>query len=94
MEKLYQNKKAVIAITVLVLAFFAYSVIMSPDATSLTDTTRPGEDLVKVAQNLSAINFNQEIFKTPSYRSLIDWSPIIPSEPTGRVNPFDVIGRN
>lgn len=56
---------------------------------SEADTT-----LVKTAAKLSNINFNNNLFAAPAYRSLTDFSIAIPQEPAGRPNPFDAIGRD
>lgn len=94
MNTLLENKKAVIALVVVVLAFFIYSVMMPDAAPAPTSAASPGEDLVQVAEELSSINFDQNLFKTAGYKSLVDWSPVVPAQPTGRPNPFEVIGRD
>ncbi|KKU50077.1 MAG: hypothetical protein UX71_C0002G0048 [Parcubacteria group bacterium GW2011_GWA1_47_10] len=95
MDIFLKNKSAVVAIVVLLLAFFLYSVFMSPDGVSeQTTAANPGEDLVRVAAELSNITFRQDILQGAGYRSLVDWSVAIPTEPIGRVNPFEVIGRD
>ncbi len=50
--------------------------------------------LVKTVDELSNINFDRNLFTTPSYRSLTDFSAAISQEATGRPNPFDIIGRD
>jgi len=56
---------------------------------SESDTT-----LVKTANELSGIDFKNNLFTALAYRFLTDFSTAIPSEPVGRPNPFDVIGRD
>ncbi|OHA92194.1 MAG: hypothetical protein A3J09_01790 [Candidatus Zambryskibacteria bacterium RIFCSPLOWO2_02_FULL_51_21] len=94
MNALLENKKAIVALVVLVLGFFIYSMVVGPQKTPTAGETSPGEDLVKTAEKLSSINFDQALFKTSGYKSLIDWSPAVPAQPTGRANPFEVIGRD
>ena len=95
MNTLYQNRKSVIAIVVLLLAFFFGSMLFAPDSSApVAEVADPGEDLLSVAQELSNINFDQGLFQKPGYRSLVDWSAPIPAQPTGRTNPFEIIGRD
>jgi len=96
MDIFLKNKSAVVAITVLLLGFLLYSVLMSPADTAPGQTVadNPGEDLVAVAAELSSITFRQDVFQSAGYRSLVDWSVAIPSEPAGRPNPFETIGRD
>ncbi|OHB05335.1 MAG: hypothetical protein A3A26_01980 [Candidatus Zambryskibacteria bacterium RIFCSPLOWO2_01_FULL_47_14] len=94
MDTLYQNRKTVIAVVLLLLAFFFVSMFFSPEPSPAVVSADPGEDLVKVVTELSGISFDQKLFQTPGYRSLVDWSTPIPNLPRGRANPFEVIGRD
>lgn len=52
-----------------------------------------GADLLKISAELSEANLDQEIFSDPEYLYLTDFSTAIQPQPTGRANPFDIIGR-
>jgi hypothetical protein len=96
MDTLLKNKKAVIVFILLVLAFFLYGAIFVPDASPSDEAAvTPGhEDLLNIANELSSINFRQELFSAPAYRALLDFSTDIPPQPAGRPNPFQIIGRD
>lgn len=93
MDLVLKNKKSVIALVLLLIAFFFYSVFFAPEPEINAPAAVPGEDLLNIANKLSGINFNQELFKMRGYRALTDFSVAIPQEATGRTNPFEVIGR-
>lgn len=52
-----------------------------------------GADLLEISDKLSSANLNKEVFSNQSYQKLTDFSTGIPSQPIGRKNPFDPIGR-
>ncbi len=52
------------------------------------------DSLVKTAERLSNITYDQKLFNNPAYRLLTDFSVSPPQEPLGRPNPFEVIGRD
>lgn len=93
-DSLVKNKSAVVGIVILLLAFFAYSIIFKSDGAPLVaEPSVEGENLVEIADELSNISFKQDIFASPGYKALIDFSAPLPSEQPGRRNPFDTLGR-
>jgi hypothetical protein len=94
-DALVKNKTAVIGIVVLLLAFLAYSIFKSPAPTDpLADKPVSEEALVQTAEELSGITFRQDLFATPAYKALVDWSVTLPEEQGGRKNPFNPIGKD
>jgi hypothetical protein len=76
------------------LAFFLYSMIVGPLQSVPEAEEVRDENLVEIADELSGIIFRQDLFSTPGYKALVDFSAPLPAEPAGRTNPFEVIGRD
>ncbi len=99
METLAKNKKLLGLVTLVVAIFFLYNFLANsgeetaPRETGLA-TTEADDELIKMATELSNVNFNKELFSAPGYRFLTDFSTVIPQQPVGRTNPFDIIGRD
>src|SRR3989344_5139146 len=98
MKTLVKNKVTLGAIAIFILAIFSYNVFLNPTA----DLSVPGEssassigdDLVKLHGELQAVTLNREIFSSPSYLLLTDFSTDIPQQEVGRPNPFNAIGQD
>lgn len=81
-------------VVLLLLAFFAYSIIFKSDGAPVaTEPQVEGENIVEIADELSNITFKQDLFSTPGYKALVDFSAVLPTEQPGRRNPFDTLGR-
>lgn len=101
MRIINKNKKILIVIAIVVLAFIFYSVFLKPDAgnnmavVSLAGSSGSftvGRDIITLLADLKSINLSGELFNGNVFRSLEDFSvPIVP-EPQGRINPFAPIG--
>ncbi len=52
-----------------------------------------GTDIIALNASIERVNLDAAIFSSSAYRRLVDFSVQIPSQPVGRLNPFDVIGR-
>jgi len=96
------KSKANIIIGVLVLAggIFAYSFLsggeseaqLAPQAPILSQNVK-GRDLLKVLLSLDSIKLDEEIFSSPLFTSLEDFTLVLPTTgTTGRKNPFAPIG--
>lgn len=97
MDILLKNKKTVVAAVAALMAFYFYSVFFGPEpSVGETESVATSENLklIETANELSGITFNQNLFKNPAYRYLVDFSTVLTPQPTGRANPFDVIGRD
>ncbi len=53
-----------------------------------------GNDLLKIFDELQKVTLDQNLFSSPGYLELTDFSTSITPQATGRTNPFDVIGRD
>jgi hypothetical protein len=94
MDFILKNKKTVIAFALLLVAFYVYSIFSDPEVAGTDQMAEGAATLVEIADELSGIQFNQEIFSEPAYRQLVDFTATLPSESPGRPNPFEVIGRD
>lgn|SRR3989338_11599610 len=98
METLNKNRKIIGAVVIVVLAFFLYKFLAGSQAAPLPDApglsaTEANVDLLKMAQDISAVNYQSDLFSTPGYRQLVDFSAPLAPQAIGRANPFDIIGR-
>jgi len=99
MKAIQNNKGIVIAIIVFVLAIFIYKSFFAVDPTLVEDSTGVstlgvdvGSDLVNLNSSLQAVTLDTALFNSPGYLTLVDFSSNLGTQPTGRRNPFAVIG--
>ena len=52
-----------------------------------------GADIIELNSRIERVNLDPSLFSSATYRSLTDFSATIPSQPVGRTNPFDQLGR-
>ncbi len=94
MDTLIKNKKSVGALVIILLAFYLYSLFANSGETEPEVVGSQDEGLIEVANELSNISFRQDLFAKPGYKNLVDFSTTLTAQPTGRKNPFDIIGRD
>lgn len=97
MKTLVKNKGILATIAVFILAMFLYNFFSASDALPVSiDLSAPsiGADLLQIYDKLQQVTLDQAVFSSAGYRELTDFSESIPPQPTGRPNPFDLIGRN
>lgn len=51
-----------------------------------------GEDILNLASNLEKVEIKLEVFSSPDFMSLKDFSVALEPEPQGRSNPFALVG--
>ncbi|KKT75185.1 MAG: hypothetical protein UW71_C0006G0011 [Parcubacteria group bacterium GW2011_GWB1_44_7] len=97
---MYQNKSKkskmlTIIIALIVAAFIGYSLFFTGDADDLAlvmpqgvNQDQTARELLVLFAELSTINLSPAVLSSSIFMSLEDFSREIPSEPTGRVNPF------
>ncbi len=96
MKSLQNNKGLVIAVIVFVAAILIYNFFLKPTQNTISEglaTEGIGNDVVALYQSLQSATLDQSLFSTPTYKNLTDFSVEIPQQPTGRTNPFDIIGQ-
>jgi hypothetical protein len=95
-------KKIIIAIVVLVLVYFGYSMFFKKSSdngqlisgtrnlagTNYSETQQLGSQITAALIQIESLNLDRSIFQNPIYRSLLDRSEPISPEPSGRRNPF------
>jgi len=70
--------------------FFYTPTDLSLVTTDIT-TQGSGKQVVDLYQRLQAVQLDTSLFQNSTYRTLVDFSEPIPSQPVGRKNPFDKI---
>lgn len=85
----------IVVVAILVAAFIGYSLfftgnandsaLLSPQQLNQNQTV---SNLLVVFAELSSLNLDPAILSNPAFVSLEDFSRQIPSEPSGRANPF------
>lgn len=86
---------AIVIVAIIVAAFIGYSLFFSSKNSDLspllpqeTDQSQTGNDLLMIFAKLSALNLDPTVLQNPVFISLKNFSREIPSEPSGRSNPF------
>ena len=94
-NKSKKGKTLIIIVAILVAVFIGYSLFFTGNTDNLAlvvpqgvNQNQTGNDLLVVFAGLSALNLDAAILKDPVFTSLQDFSQEIPSEPSGRINPF------
>lgn len=97
MKILIKNKILLLVVAIFVIAMFLYNTFLksdplpTPDALSASSI---GDDLLKIREELQQVTFDQTLLASPGYLFLVDFSTVVPTQVTGRRNPFDIIGRD
>lgn len=60
--------------------------------TESNDALAASNRIVALLNQISSLEINDSIFKTPVYKSLVDYTVAIPEQNIGRPNPFAPIG--
>jgi hypothetical protein len=92
MSNLLKNTKVVAGIAVLLVLAVGYwywsSTSTAPQATVTAVTSPASQELLTMLGNLHSLELNPAVFQDPLFTSLSDFGVTIPSQPTGRRNPF------
>ena len=97
MKSLAKYKGTLIALVLFAVGFFIYNAYVKELLFKPVETqsaAEVGADLVEIYNELQAVSFESDLFKSSSYKSLKDFSTPLPVIQPGRSNPFDVIGRD
>jgi hypothetical protein len=100
MKYLEKNKSVVIAAILLVMVIFGYRTFFkteeSPVDVLLLESNgqnqEAGRQIVDLVSVIKSVTLSQDLFASPLYKSLNDFSVDLPSQSTGRSNPFAPIG--
>jgi len=96
MEVLTKSKGIIATVAIFILAMFLYNTFFKAETTSVISelsASKIGSDLIKTREELQKVVFDQALFSSIGYLKLTDFSVAIPQETTGRINPFNIIGR-
>lgn len=97
MQALLKNKTAIKIVGAFIVLTLLYNIFMKSDGSAaMPVAVSPsvlGADLLKMSSDLSKAQLSQELFSSPAYLYLIDFSAPLPQEPVGRTNPFNTIGQ-
>lgn len=94
MKFLIKNKGTLVAVLVFVLVMAAFNYFKADLIPVLAPQQNIGSDVVELFAVLENVNFTSDVFSSPLYRSLNDFSTALIPQPTGRSNPFNIIGRD
>lgn len=94
MKTLEKNKGIVIAVIVFALVIFAYNTFKADIFPEPQTRENIGADLVELYAGLQSVTLNKEVFSSPLYASLSDFSVDLGVAEVGRLNPFNTIGRD
>lgn len=102
MDFLKQNQTAILAVVIIIIAFFAYSYFFTGKEANNSvlqeeqvSTVAPADqDLISLLLELKSITLDESIFQNPAFKGLQDFSQELVIEPVGRVNPFAPFGQS
>ena len=98
MNTLSKNKGTILGGIIIVLAAVAYNMFFAtgaiPPVPSELEAAGIGEDLRRMHSELQSVTLDRTLFTSQEFLYLEDYSLEVPAQPTGRTNPFDVIGRD
>ena len=97
MEILTKNKGILAAIAIFIVAILLYNLFFKSETLlvpSELSASSIGDDLLKIRGELQKVTLSRNIFSSPGYLLLSDFSTAIPQQTTGRPNPFNIIGRD
>ena len=92
-----KNKKMIIGVLVVILAFVVYTAFLrsDPEADSFLENSdsrefnQTGEEIIRTLSRIQKIELNQSVFGDPIYLRLRDDSEPISVPNVGRDNPFE-----
>ena len=97
--------KLLIALAVLLAAFFLYRYLFVSSASPETPGLQAASDLigessaaattdefVRLLERLQGVKLNSDLFASPAWKSLVNFQVELVPEPKGRRNPFSPIG--
>lgn len=97
MKTLTGNKGIIVAVAVFIVLMLLFNIFLKAEPSLIPDelvASGIGEDLIRTHVELQRVTFDQSLFSSPSYLGLVDFGIPIPSQATGRPNPFNIIGRD
>ncbi|NCN08026.1 hypothetical protein GW944_00455 [Candidatus Parcubacteria bacterium] len=97
MEILSKNKGIILTAILIMLVIFVYNTFLSSSSlfsSGNLSTPSIGGEVLKMSNDLQAVNFDQQIFTSPGFLLLTNFSLEVPQKPIGRNNPFGNIGQN
>lgn len=100
MKFIQKNKSIVIALVLFLIAMYVYKSFFAVDPILVDDSgvtaealgVDVGSDLVSLNASLQSVTLDTSLFNTPAYLTLVDFSSELGTQPTGRHNPFAIIG--
>ena len=96
MEFIKNHKNIFIGIGAVIVLFIVYAYIKDDGGekpslaveTPVAPESLPGSDIIALLVDLKVIKINSGFFTDLTFKSLIDFTTPLPSEPIGRMNPF------
>ena len=95
MKTLAKNKGILATVAIFIGVMFINNLFFKQEDVPLSDELSAvaiGNDLVKIQTELQVVKLDRTLFSSTSYLLLNDFSIVVPAQPTGRANPFDIIG--
>ena len=92
-----KNKNSIIAVAVILLALWGYKTFFKSESVATSANVaadQVGSEVLDLSASLQSVMLDQTLFSSPLYKHLTDFSSAIPTQPSGRPNPFDIIGRD
>ena len=99
MKTIKKYKNTLYAAVAIVALAFLYNLLFSASTDTLLELTESptdviGREVVQLSDVLNGVTLDDAIFSSPSYLFLTDFSVTVEPQPTGRPNPFNIIGRD
>ncbi|MEX0919314.1 MAG: hypothetical protein WDZ64_01010 [Parcubacteria group bacterium] len=95
MDIIRKNKGIILGLIIFSVAFFGYNTFLKSDGAFVLETpssSGTGAELLKISQDLKEATLSQELFSSPRFIMLVDFTATVPLTSVGRSNPFNLIG--
>lgn len=95
MSLIKKYKGIILALVIFLVAMFGYNIFNTnvEFAEEGLVAQSIGTDIIDLNARIERVNLDPSLFSSATFKSLIDYSAVIPPQPVGRANPFDQVGR-
>ena len=88
MDSLKNNKNTLGFILIIAALFFGYKFFISSSEKAPIETISAGQEILNLNSSLQNVTLDTALLSSETYRSLVDFTVPLQSQPVGKSNPF------